>query len=99
MKSSAVRRGQTVTLGGQNNSPQTHDSTLESQLLRPGLSSPLTHKGEGHFFDDENVHLLDRDTWFERGIKEAIYVKLEKPTFNKGGGLRYQLSATYIMQF
>ena len=41
----------------------------------------------------ENVHGLDReDRWFERGIKEAFYVKLEQPSFNCGG---HSLSAIY----
>ena len=45
---------------------------------------------------DENVHVLDReDRWFERGVKEAIYVKLEQASLNRGGGLSQQLSATY----
>ena len=44
---------------------------------------------------DENVHVLDReDRWFERGVKEAIYVKLEQPSTNRGGGLRHQLYAS-----
>ena len=35
------------------------------------------------------------DRWFERGVKEAIYVKLEEPPFNIGGGLKYQTSVIY----
>ncbi|CAI5669152.1 unnamed protein product [Oreochromis niloticus] len=32
-------------------------------------------KDKGHSFEDANVHILDReDRWFERGVKEAIYV-------------------------
>lgn len=31
----------------------------------------------------------------ERGVKEAIYVKLESPSINRGGGLRGNLSATF----
>ena len=31
-----------------------------------------------HACEDEKVHVLDReDRWFERGLKDAIYVKLE----------------------
>ena len=53
-------------------------------------------KEKGHSFKDSNVHVLDReDRWFERGVKEAIYVQLEKPSLNSGGGLRHHLSATY----
>ena len=34
-------------------------------------------KKEGHSFQDENVQILDREEqWFERGVKEAIYVKI-----------------------
>ena len=70
--------------GEQTTSPQTCGSTPESQLLRPGLSSPPRLKGEGHSFEGENV--LDReDGRFERGVKEAIYVKLEQPSLNRGG--------------
>ena len=40
------------------------------------------------------MHVLDReDRWFERGVKEAIYVKLEQPSLKRGGGLRHQVSA------
>ena len=35
------------------------------------------------------------DRWFERGVKEAMYVHPEKPSLNRGGGLRHHLSATY----
>lgn len=38
-------------------------------------------------FQDHEVHFLDReDSWFERGIKEAMYVKVEWPSLNRGGG-------------
>ena len=31
-------------------------------------------KMKGHSFEEDNVHVLDReDGWFERGVKEAIY--------------------------
>ena len=53
-------------------------------------------KKEGHSFQDENVQILDREErWFERGVKEAIYVKIKKPSLNRGGGLRHNLSTTY----
>ena len=53
-------------------------------------------KDTGHSFEDSNVHVLAREErWFERGVKEAIYTKLEKPSLNRGGGLRHNLSATY----
>ena len=34
-----------------------------------------------------------------RGVKEAIYVKLEKPSLNRGGGFRYHLSSAYNAAF
>ena len=45
-------------------------------------------KDWGHSFEDNNIHISDREgRWFERGVKEAIYIKVEKPSFNRGGGL------------
>ena len=53
-------------------------------------------KEEGHSFDDTDVRIMDReDKWFERGVKEAIHVKVEKPSLNRGGGLRHHLSPIY----
>ena len=53
-------------------------------------------KEKAHSFEDKNVKILDReDRWFERGVKESIYVKIEKPSLNRGGGLRFHLSPIY----
>ena len=53
-------------------------------------------KDTGHSFEDSNVQVLAREErWFERGVKEAIFTRLEKPSLNRGGGLRHNLSATY----
>ena len=77
------------------NNLSTH-ATPESQLLRPGLSSPLT-KEKGHSFEENKLHVLDReDRWFERGVKEAIYVKLEQSSHNRRDGVGHQLQQ--IMQ-
>ena len=47
-------------------------------------------KVKGYFFEDVNVYILDReDRWFERGVKEVIYVYCERLFLNRGGGLRY----------
>lgn len=40
------------------------------------------------------MHLVCQ--WFERGVKEAIFEKLEQPLLNRGGGLRPHLSTIYI---
>ncbi|KAH3826961.1 hypothetical protein DPMN_128889 [Dreissena polymorpha] len=43
----------------------------------------------------ENVRILDREpSWFERGVKEAIYIRALRPVLNKDGG-RYQLLHTW----
>ncbi|TWW64971.1 hypothetical protein D4764_22G0006180 [Takifugu flavidus] len=64
-------------------------TTQTRHLFGPGFSSPLT-------LEDSQVRILAReDRWFERGVKEAIHVKLEKPSLNRGGGLRHFLSPTY----
>lgn len=36
-----------------------------------------------------------RRQMFERGVKEAVFVKLGKPSMNRGGSLRPQLAATH----
>ena len=39
--------------------------------------------------------ILDREPrWFERRVKEGIYIKVNKPTLNKDGG-RYKLPGVY----
>ncbi|XP_072039138.1 uncharacterized protein [Amphiura filiformis] len=41
---------------------------------------------------DKDVVILDRECrWYERGVKEAIYVKKEQLSLNRGGGLRHNL--------
>ncbi len=53
-------------------------------------------KDMAHSFEDSNVHILDReDRWCERGVKEAIYVKVEKPSLNRVGRLGHHLSLIY----
>ena len=46
--------------------------------------------GKGHLFDD--VLILDGEAgWFKRGVRQAIHVHIENPSFNRGEGLRYNL--------
>ena len=53
-------------------------------------------KEKEHSFEDINVHILDKeDRWFERGVKESIHAKVENPSLNRGGGLRYNLSPIF----
>ena len=60
----------------------------------PAESSVYTHrKASGHKFDLEEVKILDRENrWFERGVKEAIWVRAEEPSLNRSGGVRNNLS-------
>ncbi|KXJ07424.1 Dihydrofolate reductase [Exaiptasia diaphana] len=46
-----------------------------------------------HTFDiDNDVTILDREAdWRRRGIKEAIYERIENPTLNRRGGLHFNL--------
>lgn len=56
----------------------------------------ICSKNSGHSFEDDHVHILDReDWWFERRVKESIYVKLERPSLNRGGGLCHHLPPMY----
>lgn len=65
-------------------------SSCQDSAVHPHL------KDKGHSFDNSNIHILDReDRWFEREVKEAIYLKLERPPLNSGGSLRHHLSSTY----
>ena len=60
-------------------------------------SAVFSHlKFTNHSFEDKDVLILDKERrWFERGVKEAIYVQREEPSLNRGGGLRHCLSKTY----
>ncbi|KAI8513290.1 hypothetical protein Bbelb_099290 [Branchiostoma belcheri] len=57
-----------------------------------GFSSAIWHrldKHKGHSFHLESADILDREArWFERGVGEAIYERLCKPSLNRKGGLR-----------
>lgn len=55
-------------------------------------------KETGYPFEDSQVRILEREEeWFKRGVKEAIYVKIEKPSLN-GGGMRH-LCLPLTMQY
>ena len=61
-------------------------------------SAVYTHlHASGHSFDIQDVHILDRDSrWFERGVKEAIWVRHEQPSLNRSGGVRVKLSHGWV---
>lgn len=52
-------------------------------------------KKRGRSFEDSQVCGLEKIHWFETGVMDAIYVKLEKPFLNTGGGRRRFLPPTY----
>ncbi|XP_072174675.1 uncharacterized protein [Diadema setosum] len=60
-------------------------------------SAVYTHlKEKGHSFNTKDVVILDREAnWFKRGVKEAIWERVEEPKLNKKGGLRFNLSHTW----
>ena len=71
-----------------------------SQHRRPSSSEAqnsavYNHCNEktGHSFNTEEVQILDKEErWFERGVRESIWERVEQPAINKKGGLRFQLS-------
>ena len=71
------------------------------QHRRPGTlgndSAVYSHlQTAKHNFKDKDVLILDKESrWFERGVREAIYVSSENPSLNRGGGLRHNLSRIY----
>ena len=59
------------------------------------VSQHLYIDSPGHHVDFDKVKVLDRDTrWFERGVKEAIYIRAAQPSLNKDGG-RHRLPRVY----
>ena len=60
-------------------------------------SAVYTHLSEhDHAFNNENVQILSRENrWFERGVKEAIFVHAQDPSLNKQGGTRFTLSSAW----
>lgn len=55
--------------------------TAETKLYGAGLSSVHNLQANKHSFEDQHIRVLDRqDRWFERRVKLAVYVKLEKPS-------------------
>ena len=59
------------------------------------VSQHIHIESPGHKIDLEKVKILDREPrWFERGVKEAIYIRINQPTLNKDGG-RYKLPNVY----
>ena len=76
--------------------------TRVSQHRRPSSneaqnSAVYLHLNEtGHKVDTDDAIILDREEqWHRRGVKEAIWERVEQPSLNKKGGLRFNLSHTW----
>ena len=71
---------------------------LEHNRPSSTSSEVLNHihiESPGHHIDLDEVKILDREPhWFERGVKEAIFIKVNKLTLNKDGGC-YKLPGVY----
>ncbi|XP_077986089.1 uncharacterized protein LOC144440576 [Glandiceps talaboti] len=94
---------------GQTNTGQCKDSyigeterSLKTRFLehrRPSsstseVSQHIHIESPGHSVNINEVKILDTETrYFERGVKEAIYIRALKPSLNRDGG-RYKLPGT-----
>ena len=97
IQSNTAKTAQTYSIHQETKQP------LHKQMAQPRRASSsgqdsavhLHLKDKGHSFEDCNVCILAReDRWFEKWVKEAIFVNQEKTSLNRGGGLIHQLSAT-----
>ena len=59
------------------------------------VAQHLHVESPGHQIDFTDAKVLDRDhRWFERGVREAIYIRAQEPTLNRNQG-RYTLPAVW----
>ena len=60
-------------------------------------SAVYTHISQtGHIISDKDVKILSKEeNWYKRGVKEAVFERLENPSLNRRGGLRHNLSHTW----
>ena len=67
-----------------------HKQMAQHKRAKPSVQASAVHlhlKEKHHSFKDNNENILAReDRWFERGVKKSIYLKLEWPSLNRGGG-------------
>ena len=56
------------------------------------VSRHIHQDSPGHSIDLENTQILSVEPrWYERGVKEAIFIRANKPSLNRDGG-RFNLS-------
>ena len=65
----------------------------KAKICTLGKQNRLSINEWQHKQDSQESLLAREDCWFDRVVKEAI--KLEKPSLNRGGGLRHFLSAIW----
>ena len=59
------------------------------------VSQHIHIESPGHKVDLKSVEILDREPrYFERFIREAIYIRAHRPSLNRDGG-RFKLPTTY----
>ncbi len=81
---------------GETKQPLNKRMAQHRRANRSGFSCLFTPKGKFTLLWGQQCAYLDReDRRFERGVKETICVKVEKPSLNRGGGLRHHLSPIY----
>ena len=65
-------------------------STVSSEV-----SQHIHIESPGHKVKLDEVKILDRDSrYFERGVKEAVYIRVNQPSLNRDGG-RHKLPSVY----
>ena len=74
---------------GETNTANPARVTPRTQRFRRTSKPPAT---VSTFNPEEVVNLGKEERWFERGVLEAIWEKVEQPSLNKKGGLRFLLS-------
>ena len=71
------------------------ERTLKARFMehrRPSSSTSevsrhIHQDSPGHAVSLESINILDRDpSWFERGVKEAVYIRAHRPALNRDGG-------------
>ena len=66
-----------------------------SSVGKSEIADHLHKDTRGHNIDFKSTKVLDREPrWFERGIRESIYIRAYKPTLNRNAG-RYTLPAVW----
>ena len=67
--------------------PDSLNINVQAPSHQKSPSTSILNLLDIHYVDLQKVKILDREAgWFERGVKEAIYIRAYQPTLNKYGG-------------